>query len=985
MFRKSMIFKLVIRPLSITTFVLLSLFSVNAQEGTATIRGTIADANGAVLPGAAVSISNQETGLNRRTATTTDNGEYVFTSLTPGLYRLTVEANGFKTTNRENILVAVGETKELKISLEVGAANESISISSEPPIIATTSKEIGGNINQRELIELPSINRNFIGFVGLLPGVVPSISTESFGSDSVSVNGQDPRYNNFLLDGANNNDDVIGQRAGAQTRTALESVQEFQVLTNQFDAQYGRTSGGIINAITKSGTNDLHGSGFGFFQDDKLNASNRFAILNQLDNPDTSLKQFGFTLGGPIKQNRAHFFVGLERTLIDEGIIINIPARPEFNTTTTEQTRALNTTVRFDTQPSERHQISVRWLRENSPQLNQIIGNVTLDAAREENDVDQTVVGSWTATLTPRLLNDMRINFTRENVNFANPGFNSGKSMAELPPTLVFPSFTAQQSNVAQGRINNSYRFADTVNWIRSSHSFKFGVEYNYVSADNFNEGLLNGQFIFPTNAPFDASNPSTYPERFQIRVPGAQKFVLINHNTSLFAQDDWKVNQQLTLNLGLRWDDETISPDNNNISPRVGFAYDIRGEGRTVLRGGYGFFYQNTPFELITAFRTNGPFSDSFTRSFPLDRADPGPRAGNFPTDPTLVNGPVVDRNLVSQLVGSGTLLPNPTPIVDNLQRTMPYVRSASFGMQRQLLRDLALTVDYVHQDGVDQLMSVDLNAGTRATTSSSSALTRRYNTFGAVIQNSFIPIDTSLFQNQNFAANTVTSVTTRFNAGSTDYDALQVSLDKRFNQGYQFKLSYTLSKGRGDTGGSGVPSSLFQKLDNLNLDANRGPSDFDRRHNFVFSGVWEVPHTRGLMVSTVLRALSGTPFTIFDSRVDADQNGINTDPLAAGSYTGTNSFPNGESLTFNFDNDGGRNGAVNKGSFSADLRLAYKYNFTERIKGGFTFEIFNLTNRTNFSGVSGNFNGGSNRNFLVPTSADIARTLQLGFRVNF
>jgi outer membrane receptor protein involved in Fe transport len=961
-----------------------------AQEGTSVLRGTVVDSTGAVVAGARVSIANQATGLNRRAATTNESGGYVFPSLVPGKYRVTVETQGFKTAVREDVSLEVGETQELKITLEVGATSETVTITSDGPIIETASKEIGGHISQKELIELPSVNRNFVGFVGLLPGVVPNISTESFGSDAVSVNGQDPRFNNYLLDGANNNDDVIGQRAGAQTRTALESVQEFQVLTNQFDAEFGRTSGGIINAITKSGTNQFHGSGFGFFQDHSLNSKSRFAILNELEEPDSNMRQYGFTVGGPIRKNAAHFFFGLERTTIAAGVIIDIPSRPEFNTSTTTITRALNTTLRFDTQPSKNNQVSARWLRESSPQFNQIIGPVTLDAAREEADIDQTVVASWTAIAGPSLVNDLRVNFTREDVAFANPGFNSGKSMSELPPTLAFLNFTAQQSNVAQARINNSYRLANTTSLIRGAHTLKFGFEYNYVTADNSDEGFLNGQFSFPTNLAFDPANPRTYPERFSIRVGGPSEFVLINHNTSVFAQDTWKLNTKLTLNLGVRYDDETISGDNNNFSPRLGFAYDPLGDGKTVIRGGYGFFYQNTPFELITAFRTAGPFSSSFVRNFPLNNADPGPRAGRLPTDPTLRNGPVVDRALIDSLVGTGVLLANPSPVVDNENRRMPYVRSASIGFQRELLPTLALTVDYIHQDGIDQLMTINLNPGVRNTTNSADPIARRFTTLGEVIKNSALPVKTDLFSGLPFETARVSTVTTRVNTGRTKYDALQLSLDKRLSKGFQLKGAYTLSKGRGNTSASGTPTANFQLLDDLRLDLNEGPTDFDRRHNFVVSGLWQIPYTRGLMVSAVMRALSGTPFTIQDARVDADRNGINFDPLPAGNFTATRVFPNGETLTFEHSNEGGRNGARLPGFFSLDLRLAYKYNFTESIQAGFTFEAFNLTNRTNYDeavlpAAFSNFAAGTNPNFLVQAGAKPPRTLQLGFRVSF
>src|SRR5262245_14652954 len=252
MLKKNIVYRLVLRPIMLCVYLGIIVGTLFAQEGTSTLRGAIVDQSGSVIPGATVSVANQATGLNRRSMTTNSNGDYVFTSLIPGSYRITIEAQGFKKTTQENFLLAVGETRELKIALQAGGVNETVNVTAEAPIIATTSKEIGGHINQRTLVELPTITRNFIGFVGLLPGVVPNISTESFGSDSININGQDSRNNNFMLDGANNNDDVIGQRAGGQTRTALETVQEFQVLTNQFDAQYGRTSGAIINAITKS-------------------------------------------------------------------------------------------------------------------------------------------------------------------------------------------------------------------------------------------------------------------------------------------------------------------------------------------------------------------------------------------------------------------------------------------------------------------------------------------------------------------------------------------------------------------------------------------------------------------------------------------------------------------------------------------------------------------------------------------------------------
>jgi outer membrane receptor protein involved in Fe transport len=191
--------------------------------------------------------------------------------------------------------------------------------------------------------------------------------------------------------------------------------------------------------------------------------------------------------------------------------------------------------------------------------------------------------------VTASVLNDMRLSWTQEDVAFANPAFNSGTPMMELPATLQFNTFVDQQSNIAQARVNNSYRLADTLTWIKGSHTVKFGLDYNYVTADSTTEDNLNGTFLFPTDRVFDPADPRSYPERLQIRVGGPLLTFMKNHNTSLFARDSWKVNSKLTLNLGLRWDDETISDDNNNFSPRIGFAYDPFGDAKTVIRGGTG------------------------------------------------------------------------------------------------------------------------------------------------------------------------------------------------------------------------------------------------------------------------------------------------------------------------------------------------------------------------------------------------------------
>src|SRR6478735_1844806 len=239
--------------------------AASAQQGTSELRGRVVDSQGAMLPGVTVTVRNQQTGMYRETTSGSD-GSFIVSGVVPGTYEVSAELQGFKKFSRRDIVLEVGKTATIEVGLDVGALTETVNVTTQTPLVDVTSKEIGGNITSATLTQLPSVNGNFIGFIGLLPGIVPSISTESFGSDAISVNGQDPRNNNYSVDGGNNNDDVIGQRAGTQARTPIEAIQEFQVITNQYDAEFGRTSGAVVNAVTKAGSNEMHGSGFGYFQ-----------------------------------------------------------------------------------------------------------------------------------------------------------------------------------------------------------------------------------------------------------------------------------------------------------------------------------------------------------------------------------------------------------------------------------------------------------------------------------------------------------------------------------------------------------------------------------------------------------------------------------------------------------------------------------------------------------------------------------------------
>jgi hypothetical protein len=954
-----------------------------AAQGTAEIRGRVLDQQSAVLPGASITIRNQETGTFRETVTGAD-GSYFIAAVPPGRYTITAELAGFRRFQRTDLVLEVGKTTTVELQLQVGGLEEAVTVQAESPLVNTTTKEIGGNVTSQEMAELPSFNRNFISYISLLPGIVPTIATDSFGADSIEVNGQDSRNNNYLLDGANNVDDFNGARSGMQVRTPILAVQELRVRTNQFDAQYGRTSGAVVDAISKSGTNRFRGEAFTFLQDAAL-TSRSFAVKRgNLEKPDTAQRQYGGDLGGPIIRDKLHFYGNVERVENDRGVVMTFPSRPELNYTTTTIERVWNTLARVDHQINSGNSYNIRWMREQSPQDRQAIsGRVTQSAFDAERDVDTTLVGNLTSVFGSTKVNTLRLSFTREDVTFASPQyFEQGRNQAALLPQLSFQTYTDQQQNGHQARLNDAYQVENVFSWFvparGGSHDIRTGFQFQHSQVKNFNEGNLNGTFSFGRNdLPFDPANPRTYPDRFSIRIGGPLNYTQKLQYLSAFFQDHWKATSRLTVSLGARWDAEKSNfpqrsledfgdiedgehpTDWNNVSPRIGFSYDVSGDGKQALRGGYGTFFQRNYLELNTDFFTGGLFTNSFTVNFPNSGADPGPRNGRLPTDPFLVNGPFVTPELLALVnerfpPGSRQAIRGIT--IDNPDRHTPYNHQMSVGYERQLGGEHTASVDYVHTSTRDLIFTLDLNQGTRATTDPTSTLTR---------------------PNPNF-----NDIEFPVNLGRSEYDGLNLSLVKRMSHGYMYRVSYAIGYGRGNHNGQNRETSPFQFEQDLNLDLNEGPVSRDRRHNLSVSGAFAPAFLHGVEISGVYRYLTGTPFTLTDSDFDEDRNDNTSEPIAAGTYTGqpTNSFDRAYTVDFN----GRIRGARGPGQQHLDLRAGYSFRWGARRIGAYA-EFFNVMNRVNFGTPNGDF---ADPDFLVLDSAaggTPPRTINFFLRVSF
>jgi hypothetical protein len=386
---------------------------------------------------------------------------------------------------------------------------------------------------------------------------------------------------------------------------------------------------------------------------------------------------------------------------------------------------------------------------------------------------------------------------------------------------------------------------------------------------------------------------------------------------------------------------------DWNNIAPRIGITHSLDGGGRSVVRGGYGIFYNRTVLGAIDDTLEQGKFTLSNNLSFPTNAADPGPSQGRFPTDPFLVNGPYLNRALLDQLYPPGVPLKNAGVVVfDSPDRRQPYAHQATVGYSRQIATTLAVSADYIHMQNKDMFLSRDLNPAVRVDTSRTGQLTR-VDAFG-VLGEPYLQ-----------------QVWVMENTGESTYDGLNVSLEKRYSNNWAGRISYSLSKTTG-TAFAQADRNQYQVLTDLNLDLNDGPTDFDRRHILSINGRTEIPKTKGVTVSSTLRYMSGAPFTIYNSNIDADRNGELVDPSPAGTYSGiaTNAMQNVE-------NAGGRNGARGPDYFQIDMRVGWR----GRLGGSRTlelfFDIFNVTNRTNWDNpVMANRDERTPATFLVLTN---------------
>ncbi|MBZ5559282.1 MAG: TonB-dependent receptor [Acidobacteriia bacterium] len=983
----------------VTVMVCLLVAPALAQQGTAEIGGKVADEQGAVLPGVSILVTNEETGVFREVVSGAD-GSYFASQLVPGRYRLSAKLAGFRSMERGGLILQVGKALTINLTLGIGGVEETVHVTAESPLVDTTSAKVGGNIGTQELSELPAMNRNFFSTVALLPGVQFSPSNQ-MGNDTIVAAGQSTQGNNVAVDGGYNSDDALGTSSGAQVRTPLEAIQEFQVITSMYDAEWGRASGAIVNAVTKAGTNQFKGVIFGEAASNTLTAADYFVRTQNLEKPTSVRRDWGGVIGGPIVKNKAHFFFSLERQVDNPNRSRVFPTRPALNLSFAEDRTDWNTLIRFDHQINQNNTWAIRWLREWAPQWKTLGTKQTDQSTQDETDLDQTAVATLTSVLGNSRVNTVRLArtwehwwhgnecFRAQGPNGGQAGFDFGNetigNQALCPPQLNNLSFLAQASTEAQGPWDDNYQLEDDYSWFlpgkHGDHDMKFGVRFNYTKLRRVSQVNENGTFSFNTDLPFDPANPRTYPERFSIRTGPFEENVK-NYTYELFAQDKWRLTPRTTVNVGVRYDleliplDETGNPlfsagqssptDKNNIAPRLSFTHSLGDSGKSVLRGGYGIFYNRTILGAVDDALEFGKFTTSNVVTFPANAPDPGPSSGRFPTNPYLVNGPFVNRALLNAAYPPGVPVRNDGVVIfDSPNRTLPYAHQFTIGYVHELADSLAVNVDYIRAINKDMFLARNLNPGLRVDTSRTGAVTRS-DAFGVLGQ---------AYTQQVWVME---------NTGDADYNALNFSLEKRYSHNWSGRISYSLSKSTG-TGNDQADKNLYQTGTDLRLDAWRGPSNVDRRHILSLGAQTEIPKTGGVTVSATARYMSGAPFTIIDSSIDADRNGELVDPVPAGTYSGT-----ATDAMQNVKNDGGRNGAIGPDYFQLDMRAGWRHKVQGQKVIELFLDIYNITDRANFDNpTAANSDRRTPANFLVLTNlrggGGFPRQASMGFRFVF
>jgi hypothetical protein len=947
------------------------------QAATATLTGRVVDQVGAVIQGAQVTVTQKATGAGRVTYTN-DEGVYTVTSLSPGGYDVKVSASGFgEKISSAPVALQVGQSVTLDVALTVAEGTTSVDLVGEIPLTDTLTSKVDAVIDARKIENLPLNGRNFLELALLAPGNSPAPNFDPTKTNTVLIStaGQLGRGSNVMIDGADNNDDVVG---GALQNISQDAVQEFQIATNRFSAELGRSASSVINVVTKSGTNEFHGSVSFFERDNKLQALPATYDRRNGTSFPFDRQQYSVALGGPIRKDKLFWFGSFEYRNQDGAVLVgtrDAATRTIRNGFALAPLNDLLGTARLDWAPGATDSLSLRYSIERAEDVtaSTLIRQIGSAAQRQSaHNNYQGLTANWTRTLSSTAVNEFRFSFN----NF----FNRTEPVA-VAPQLTFPSVQDGASfRVPQATRQNRFQINDNVSLLRGNHTLHFGGEMQRVDADFdlgvFRQGRVefvedfasldrNGDGVINDNdLLFAVTLRSATPNRSLV-IPDAD-----NYHFAFYLQDDWRVRPQLTLNLGLRYELDTdvknvsrvdeLNPlilpflqgqrgrDLNNFGPRVGFNYSTR-DGRFSLHGGYGIYYDRVVLEI-----------QSLERGLDGRALAVEVRAGNALRDPTgvpiFLNADGTFRPGAPTLLNpfSGFILPGAGAsginIIDNDVQN-PMVQQMNFGAQWEFLRDFVVRADYLHNFGTHFLI-------------------------GRTVGTVFNPVVGGPDRVVNLES-----------SAKFKYDGLLLSVEKRVSHRYQFRASYTLSRAFNYANDDQIPFSSGP-IDPNDLRREYGPTPNDQRHRFTFAGTFELPLQ--FRLSPIVTLASGVPMDIL--LPDASTRVPQLQRNAGGRIFHTGAELNEFLRTINAA--GGVSGQplplvaddarFNDSFSSVDLRLSKSFIFNERFRLEPIIEVFNLFNTTNVLGVSNvNYSGFSNvltRDSNDPASPGFLRSSSFG-----
>ncbi len=918
----------------------------SAQTVGASLQGIVTDPGGAALPNAQVVVRNVATGASWELKTDA-TGHYRAPLVQPGDYELHVSSTGFQAISRRGIQLAVGQNAVVDVRLELGRFGEELTVTGEPPVVNLTSGSVSGLVGDKEIRELPLNGRSFQQLALLQTGVTPALAA---GNDvvggrtpKISINGARPEQNSFLLDGTDINN-VYNKTPGSSAGVLLgvEAILEFQVLTNAYSAEFGRSAGGVINAVTRSGANASRGSGFEFYRNSALDAKNFFDPGNQ-PKPHFFRHQFGVVAGGPIVRDRTFYFGAFE-SLIERLGVTGVTSVPDDNA----RAGALpGRTVTLH--PAIPAYLETLFPRDGK--VDRVPANKPPISITKEHSRNQYLTVEQQHLFSPALLNTVK------------GGINRSVSLADnvrtidVPPSLSwlpgekfgYLTITGLVSEMAgdfrlpRDDYLTNWQLGDTLFWSRGAHAARFGFQSQLVQFHQNTTSQQGGIVTFPNLAAFLQGQPSNV----DFAVPGLIDPIRDYKQWlfGFFAQDDVRVRKNLSLNLGLRYEFITTptevngklsnlrhvtdasltiggpwhsNPSLKNVAPRLGFAWDPSRSGSTAVRGGFGIFYDEIlPKYYFFSGSLNPPFT---TRTTIANPPFPVVTANFNPDAPIKAQLQTVNYDLQS-----------------------PFIMQYNVGVQRALPGSWDVFVGYVGSRGKNLLRVGDANLASDTIVDGvktyQPAAGRRNPTFGPIFQ--------------------------RVTDARSFYDSLQVSVMKRNSHGLRGQVSYTLAKSTDDSSGinsQDYDSGVQYALDWYDPTYDRGPSAFQARHNLTFNWSWEIPAPAsgaaarllgGWQLNNVTTLQTGQPFTVrlgfnrsgnlnttgfsMNERPDL-RAGYSANPVLGGSdrYWDINAFA---LPARNTRGNLGRNTLVGPGLVNADLSLIKSI----RIKGQRAIQVPN------------------------------------------